>query len=108
VKANAYGHGMVSVANILKSADALGVANIEEALILRQAGISTPIVLMEGFFSHEELNWIQEYQLIPVIHHLKQVEVLEAQMPNLEVWIKVNTGMNRLGFEHSILNTVYT
>lgn len=107
VKANAYGHGMVTVANILQTADALGVANIEEALILRQAGILTPIVLMEGFFNQEELGLILEYQLTPVIHHLKQVEALEAIAPKINIWIKINTGMNRLGFKPSDFNAIY-
>lgn len=109
VKANAYGHGIVSVAKMLKAADAFGVANIEEALILRQAGIENPIVLMEGFFDTTEFEWISQYQFIPVIHRLDQIEALEAHRfsSSVSVWIKINTGMNRLGFSQSDFLSAY-
>lgn len=102
VKANAYGHGLVTVAKAFAKADALGVASIEEALQLRRTGIETPIVLMEGFFREEELPLIQSHQLTLVIHHAFQIQALKAYVkndyPNFKVWIKINTGMNRLGF----------
>ena len=101
VKANGYGHGIVNVARALKTADAFGVACIEEALELRQAGISQRIVLMEGFFNRdEELPEISRLNLEPVIHHRGHIEALaqETGHPPFSVWVKINTGMHRLGF----------
>lgn len=100
VKANAYGHGLVEVAKILSDADALGVACIEEALILRNASIKTPIVLMEGFFTPDELHTIYQQHIEIVIHYQEQLEQLLQNPPSspINLWIKINTGMNRLGF----------
>lgn len=102
VKANAYGHGLVTVAKTLADSDALGVASIEEALLIRRAGVRTEIILMEGFFREEELPLIQSHQLTFVVHHWAQIEALKnysgTSLPHFKVWIKVNTGMNRLGF----------
>jgi alanine racemase len=99
IKANGYGHGLVSVARILQNADAFGVADLEEALELRQEGIDGRIILMEGFFSSADLNSIYNWQLETVIHHLFQIDVLVKHKANnkIKAWIKVNTGMNRLG-----------
>jgi len=100
VKANAYGHGLVRVAHALPDADGFGVACIEEALFLRQAGIQQKIVLVEGFFTADELSLIAEYQLDTVIHSFHQLEALKkTKLPKpINVWLKINTGMNRLGF----------
>lgn len=109
VKANAYGHGIVSVAKTLTNADAFGVANIEEALLLRQAGIKQPIVLMEGFFESSELDWLIQYQLTPVIHHFDQIDALVNyhSKETITVWVKINTGMNRLGFSPEQFGLAY-
>lgn len=102
VKANAYGHGLITVAKALSGSDALGVACIEEALQIRRAGVQTNIVLMEGFFREEELPLIQSHQLTLVVHHWHQLHALTSYsglvMAPFKVWIKINTGMNRLGF----------
>lgn len=102
VKANAYGHGLVKVAKTLEHADALGVASIEEALKIRAAGISTDIVLMEGIFRAEELALVQQHCLTMVVHHWDQIQAIQAyQQPlaqKFKIWLKINTGMNRLGF----------
>jgi alanine racemase len=102
VKANGYGHGLVRVARALGDADAFGVAAINEALELRQAGITKPIVLLEGFFHADELELIAQHGLEVALHHLPQLEALEqfnfaAELP-VTVWIKIDTGMHRLGF----------
>ncbi len=100
VKANAYGHGSVKIAQGLPQADAFGVACIEEALVLRKANILQPIILMEGFFTADELDDICQYNLEIVVHHFAQLEALEryrAPKP-VKIWFKINTGMNRLGF----------
>lgn len=100
LKADAYGHGVQTVASALQGADALGVLELEQALVLRAGGERRPIVLMEGYFSAEELPLLVEHQLVPVIHSMQQLAWLqEAWLPlRLDVWVKLNSGMNRLGF----------
>ncbi len=99
VKANGYGHGAVAVAKALQEADALGVARIYEALALRKAGITQPIVLMEGFFEAWELPLIVEHGFEIVIHQMPQVQaLLQANITTpIRVWLKLETGMHRLG-----------
>ena len=102
VKANGYGHGIVRVARALDGADAFGVASIDEALELRSAGISQRIVLLEGVFEAAELPLVQQERLDVVVHHEAQLQLLQraaldATQP-LQVWVKLDTGMHRLGF----------
>lgn len=99
VKGNAYGHDAVLVAKTLSLADAFAVARIEEAVTLRQAGITHPIVLLEGCFSREDLALASHYQFQPVIHHAGQLaDILTASLPQpLKVWLKIDTGMHRIG-----------
>ena len=98
IKANGYGHGLIETAKIFHSVEALGVARLEEAIVLRQAGINNRIVLMEGFLLAEELAVIADLQLEIVIHQTFQIDML-ADLANhhIKTWVKVNTGMNRLG-----------
>lgn len=103
VKANAYGHGMVKVAQALDEADAFAVATIAEALTLKQANISQPIVILEGFLDLEELTIALEQGLICVLHSSYQLDLLEKNPPSdltsdLKVWLKLDSGMHRLGF----------
>lgn len=109
VKANGYGHGLTFVAKTLKGADAFGVANVDEAFQLRRAGIDHEIVLMEGFLHAHELSIIQQEQLTQVVHLFEQIAVLEQLKSKkiLPVWIKINTGMNRLGFRLEDFPTAY-
>jgi len=100
IKADAYGHGLLPVAKALTDADMLGVVTVAEALALRKANVNKPIIVMMGFTTSEELELFFQYQLSPVIHHPLQLELLErfnASQP-IPVWLKVDTGMNRLGF----------
>lgn len=100
IKADAYGHGLVRVANTLSDADAFGVACLEEAEQLRSASITTPIVLLEGPHKAVDLAAIVQLQLDVVIHNEFQLDILEQatlETP-LQVWIKIDTGMHRLGF----------
>jgi alanine racemase len=100
VKANAYGHGAVAVARTLQDhADALAVACLEEALELRESGISAPILLLEGAFEPAEYPLAAEQDLWLTIENLRQLDWLEAaSLPRpLHCWLKVDTGMNRLG-----------
>ncbi len=100
VKANAYGHGASWVARTLSGADAFGVSSMEEGVELREAGITQPICLFEGFFAADELPMLIKHRLAPVIHHPSQLQNL-AQIRSdhkLSVWLKIDTGMHRLGF----------
>jgi alanine racemase len=109
VKANAYGHGIVRVAKALSAAEALGVASLEEAIILREAGITQPIVLMEGLFYPDELPEAVRHDLTLVVHHEPHIAMLEqARLEKpLTIWLKINTGMHRLGVNPHELNSDY-
>jgi alanine racemase len=99
VKANAYGHGLAWAAHTLADADAFGVASIDEALQLRQAGIAHPICLLEGFFHADELSLIASHRFEPTIHHDLQLQALEqSAIKPITVWLKIDTGMHRIGF----------
>jgi alanine racemase len=100
VKAHAYGHGLVRVAQALSGADAFGVACMEEAITLREAGCDRRIVLLEGLFSPADIMLINGYHLDVVIHSIRQLEMLEQGRLSrpLDVWLKIDTGMHRLGF----------
>lgn len=99
IKANAYGHGMVTVAHHLDDVDAFAVARVPEAMELRRSGIELPIVLLAGVMNAAELEAALEGGFQPVVHCFEQVELLEAAgSGDLVAWIKVDTGMNRLGF----------
>ena len=100
VKANAYGHGLLRVLPALDGADGLALIELEAALALRAAGYSRPILLLEGFFEGAELEPICHHELHIVVHDAEQVRMLEtARLPaRIGVYVKANTGMNRLGF----------
>ena len=100
VKANAYGHGLNCAVQVLKEADGLAVLSLEEAIALRENGYRQPILLLEGFFSADELPRIAEHHLSVVVHCREQVEMLMQTWlaAKLTVFFKMNTGMNRLGF----------
>jgi len=100
VKANAYGHGLVPTALALADADAFAVARLEEGLALRAAGITQPIVLLEGVFTAEQLLEAARHGFDLVVHDALQVELLEEMTGShrFVLWIKIDTGMNRLGF----------
>lgn len=109
VKADGYGHGLIRTARALRSADALGVACIDEALEVRASGILADITLLEGFFRAEELELVRCHRLDTVIHHPHQLSLLEAASPGepVKVWIKVDTGMHRLGFPPEAVQDVF-
>jgi alanine racemase len=101
VKANAYGHGARQCARALAEiADGFAVAFLEEALELRAAGITAPILLLEGLFATDELAEAARHELWIVVHHdeqIRMIETTELERP-LSVWLKMNSGMNRAGF----------
>jgi alanine racemase len=100
IKANGYGHGLVWTAKTLRDAGAFGVASVEDGVLLRDAGIKQPICLLEGFFHPEELPALVRYQLSSVVHHESQLWDLEhaGKLEPIDVWVKVDTGMHRIGF----------
>jgi alanine racemase len=100
LKANAYGHGVLRAANAMKKAAGFAVLNIEDAITLREAGFDQTILLLEGFFDREELRLVHEYHIATVIHQQEQLRLLLQAAPGkLDVHLKINSGMNRLGFK---------
>lgn len=104
VKANAYGHGVKDCLAALSETDAFGVACLEEALEIRELGYQQPITLIEGVFSEDEMQQALDNHLECVIHHQQQLDWLRAHKnayisKKLKVWVKLNSGMNRLGFK---------
>jgi alanine racemase len=100
VKANAYGHGLERVARALDRADGFATLELDGALSLREIHASAPILLLEGCFDPSELQAAAAASLATVVHCEEQLRMLEAEgkARPVEVWLKVNTGMNRLGF----------
>jgi alanine racemase len=101
VKANAYGHGAVEVSKALSAqAPAFGVACIEEAIALRDAGIEQPILLLEGTFSNDEVNTAAQNNFWLMVENENQKRaIIDAKISSpITVWLGVDTGMHRLGF----------
>jgi alanine racemase len=109
VKANGYGHGIERIAQCLDGADAFAVASLDEAVELRQVGVTHPIVLLEGVFSAQELVWAVAQRVDVVVHSWEQLRMLETTplASALGVWIKVDSGMHRLGFNPSDVRAVW-
>lgn len=110
VKADAYGHGAIDVCQALHdSVDAFAVARLAEALALREAGITTRIVLLEGVFDAQELDAVAQHHLDLVVHQDYQLDLLAASsvITPIPVWLKVDTGMHRLGFPFEQLQSTY-
>lgn len=108
LKADAYGHGMLAVARLLPEADAFALARVSEGVQLRQAGIEQPLVILGGCIDKDELALAFEHELELVIHHAVQFDLLDAWQGGgqLKVWIKLDTGMGRLGFDPAELPQV--
>lgn len=109
LKANGYGHGLLQVAAALAQADAFAVSCMEEADQLRAAGYRHRIILLAGYFDPAELPLFARYALDPVIHAEWQLPPLErSALPRpLDIWLKVDTGMHRLGFPAERVREVY-
>lgn len=102
VKANAYGHGLERAVHALADiTDGFALIEVERAVQLRQAGLGVPILMLEGFYTPSELPLFIAHRLIPVLHRIDQVQqLLEAGWPaDLPVYLKLDTGMHRLGFD---------
>ena len=100
VKANAYGHGLTRVLPALDDADGVALVELDAASTLRERHYTRRILLLEGFFEERELPELSQRRLATVVHNEEQAAMLErAVLPRaIEVFVKVNTGMNRLGF----------
>ena len=98
VKANAYGHGLLPVARQLANVDCLAVARFAEARRLRDAGITTDIVVLSGPLASADLNVAHELDLQIAVHDQEQLSWLSSMTHSLSrIWLKVDTGMRRLG-----------
>jgi alanine racemase len=100
IKADGYGHGLMRVAEALAATDGFALLDIQDAVRMRESNFRQTILLLEGFFAEEDLATIAEFDLTCVIHSAWQVAMLDAWPGSrkLDVWLKVNSGMNRLGF----------
>ena len=105
IKADGYGHGLTRVAEALSAADGFALLDIQDAVRLRENGFRQTILLLEGAFNAEDLALVAGHDLACVIHSAWQIALLDAypgRLPSgkgaLDVWLKVNSGMNRLGF----------
>lgn len=109
LKANAYGHGLERAARALEAADGFAVLDFQEAARLRQCGVAKPILMLEGCFKPSDLPLLNKYSLTPVVHSPEQVEMLRAARlaGEIDVYLKVNSGMNRLGFTADNLRAAY-
>jgi alanine racemase len=109
LKANAYGHGVERAARALEAADGYAVLDFQEAARLRVAGVDKPVLMLEGFFKPRDLPLLAKYRLTPVIHNAEQVEMLRLADLSGEIddYLKVNSGMNRLGFMVDNLRPAY-
>lgn len=100
VKANAYGHGLLRAARAFEKADGLALIDLCDAEKLRQNGWSKRILLLEGFFDASDIPLLQKYDIETIVHNRRMIELLKEHAPyaSLKVHIKINSGMNRLGF----------
>lgn len=99
IKANAYGHGLLRAAHALAGAEGFAVVELDAAVRLREAGFRQPILLLEGYFRPAEAPVFLEHQLSAVIHCQEQLDMLSAFRGPLDVFLKLDTGMHRLGFQ---------
>jgi alanine racemase len=100
IKANAYGHGVLRTAEALQAADGFALLDVADAVRLREAGFRQTMLLLEGIFTSDAMPLLAEYDIATVLHSPHQLAMLDAypRRGSLSVWLKVNTGMNRLGF----------
>ena len=109
VKANAYGHGLLRAARALAEADGYALLDLDEAVRLREAGFTQPILLLEGLFGPADLDLVARYRLSLALHDFGQIAMLERARLDapVPVWLKLNTGLNRLGFTGTQVREAY-
>lgn len=109
IKANGYGHGLLRMAVALQQVDAFAVARGDEGIQLRKAGFNNRIAVLEGFTCAKELAELMYYQLEPVVHSPTQLDIFAAGTESgvCDIWLKLDTGMNRLGFKAKQFSSAY-
>jgi alanine racemase len=109
IKANAYGHGIVNAVQAFGRADGLAMLDLEEAVLCREAGWRKPILMLEGFFEPADIPVLDRYGLSTTLHCQEQIDMLLAAKPGnpIDAMVKLNTGMNRLGFSESDFRGAY-
>ena len=98
IKADGYGHGAVKVAKTLKASNAFAVARLEEAEDLRSAGLRSPVCVLEGVSYEQDLTRAGELGLQLILHSPHQISLYKKNGSNLPIWLKIDSGMGRLGF----------
>jgi alanine racemase len=100
IKANAYGHGLLRAAAALRAAEGFAMLDVADAVSLRVAGYRQTLLLLEGFFTPDDLALAMKHDIACVVHSPNQLAMLDIGPRNgaLSVWLKINSGMNRLGF----------
>lgn len=115
VKANAYGHDLEFAMHAFATADGLALVEVDGAVRLRELGWKKPIMLLEGFFHADDLPLVQQHQIEVAVHCIEQIELLEkanleigvSDSSVIKVHLKVNGGMNRLGFQPANISTAF-
>ena len=109
IKANAYGHGLVHAAKALADADGFAVARLDEGLALRAAGLTNRVLLLEGVFNAEQLALAAREHFELMVHSFEQLELLDGLQGSagITAWIKIDSGMNRLGFRLDEFGAAY-
>lgn len=109
VKANAYGHGIARIWQSLATTDGFALLDFHEAILLREAGWQGPILLLEGFFSAQDLLAIDHYRLTTAVHSRWQLAALACAKVSapINVYLKINSGMNRLGFQPAEISDIW-
>jgi alanine racemase len=110
VKSNAYGHGIVPVAQAVDSkVDAFGLAWLNEAIRIKESGVTKPLLLLKGVLTQGDLLCANSYGLDMVVHNFHQIELIEktALHNPFKVWLKIDTGMHRLGFQPQDVAAAY-
>lgn len=108
LKANAYGHGLIEAARALSSADGFSILSLSEAIQLREYGFDQYLLLLEGFFSAYEVKVCSQMNIGAVIHNNHQIDFINQTKPKnpINIHLKINTGMNRLGFPPSEIKSL--
>lgn len=109
IKADAYGHGLLQAAAALDDANGFAVARLDEAIALREAGVKKRILVLSGFLFENDVAIFSKHDLDTVVHSDYQLELLSsgAVSTPLSIWLKINTGMNRLGVEASDVGRIH-
>ncbi len=109
IKANGYGHGLERIAAALSGVDAFAVARVDEGVRLREAGVSERIAVLQGYIRQDELDLLRRFRLEPVIHMPEQIDLLECSLSSdpMNVWLKLDSGMHRLGFDPTGFGAAY-